>query len=200
MNIYEKLRLIQDGLRAPKGKRNTFGKYYYRSCEDIFKALKPIEAEYKCVTFATDKITQIGDRYYVETILTIVNCEDPSEKVTVTALAREAVTKKGMDDSQITGTASSYARKYACNGLFLIDDTKDADTDEYHRQTRPRKKAFDAEAYGPLLQIIKDVTGADPASYMEYLRSDPWKLGTWRKADADRFIKKVKAGEISPFE
>tara|TARA_R100001463_G_scaffold33132_3_gene73857 strand:+ start:384 stop:986 length:603 start_codon:yes stop_codon:yes gene_type:complete len=200
MNIYEKLRLIQDGLRAPKGKRNNFGKYNYRSCEDIFKALKPILTENECTVLATDKIIQIGDRYYVEATVTIINCQEPNEQISVTALAREAVTKKGMDDSQITGTASSYARKYACNGLFLIDDTKDADTDEYHRVTKPRKVTFCPTKYKPLLSLITKVTGSNtPGDYIDHL-DNTYKLHNWKKADADRFIQKVKAGEISPFE
>lgn len=200
MNIYEKLKLIQDALRAPKGKRNTFGKYNYRSCEDIFKALKPILTEHNCTVTATDRIIQIGDRFYVQATVTLINCEEPTQQIFVNAMAREAVTKKGMDDSQITGTASSYARKYACNGLFLIDDTKDADTDEYHRVTKTRKSYFIASKYKPLTDLITEVTGSKtPSDYIDHL-DNTYKLNNWKKSDADRFIKKVKAGEISPFE
>ena len=119
---------IQKKLKAPKGNYNTFGKYKYRSCEDILEAVKPLLAEEGCTLTLTDCIYQIGERYYVRATATIRKGE---HDVTVHAYAREDETKKGMDGSQITGTASSYARKYALNGLFLIDDTKDADTDEH---------------------------------------------------------------------
>lgn len=124
---------IQHKLKAPKGRKNSFGNYKYRSCEDILEAVKPLLAEEECTLTLSDDMVAIGERIYVKAVATI---RKGDESVTVTAYAREAETKKGMDDSQITGTASSYARKYALNGLFLIDDTKDADTDEYANQTK----------------------------------------------------------------
>lgn len=124
---------IQHKLKAPKGRKNSFGNYNYRSCEDILEAVKPLLAEEECTLTLSDDMVAIGERIYVKAVATI---RKGDESVTVTAYAREAETKKGMDDSQITGTASSYARKYALNGLFLIDDTKDADTDEYANQTK----------------------------------------------------------------
>lgn len=124
---------IQHKLKAPKGRKNNFGNYKYRSCEDILEAVKPLLAEEECTLTLSDDMVAIGERIYVKAVATI---RKGDESVTVTAYAREAETKKGMDDSQITGTASSYARKYALNGLFLIDDTKDADTDEYANQTK----------------------------------------------------------------
>lgn len=124
---------IQHKLKAPKGRRNSFGNYNYRSCEDILEAVKPLLAEEECTLTLSDDMVAIGERIYVKAVATI---RKGDESVTVTAYAREAESKKGMDSSQITGTASSYARKYALNGLFLIDDTKDADTDEYANQTK----------------------------------------------------------------
>jgi hypothetical protein len=132
-----KLLEIQHRLKAPKGQYNNFGKYKYRSCEDILEAVKPILHEVGCTLTLTDTIELIGDRYYIKATAWLKG-EDTDE--VVTAYAREAETKTGMDASQITGTASSYARKYALNGLFCIDDTKDADTDEYAEQTRKEKK------------------------------------------------------------
>lgn len=119
------LQQIQQELKAPKGQRNNFGGYNYRSCEDILEALKPVLAKYNAAVLLSDEIVQMGTRWYVKATATL---KTETESVSVTAWAREAESRKGMDDSQITGSASSYARKYALNGLFGIDDTKDADT------------------------------------------------------------------------
>ena len=124
----KKLIAIQHDLKAPKGNYNSFGKYKYRSCEDILEAVKPLLAREECTLTITDDIILVGDRFYIKATAKIT---DGTEAVEVSAFARESDEKKGMDSSQVTGTASSYARKYALNGLFLIDDTKDADTDEY---------------------------------------------------------------------
>ena len=126
MSVYEKLLKIQGSLKAPKGQYNGFGKYKYRSCEDILEALKPLLVESKAVVTINDSLIQVGERYYVQAIATLVDVED-GEKVSVMAYAREALSKKGMDESQVTGATSSYARKYALNGLFAIDDNKDMD-------------------------------------------------------------------------
>lgn len=125
--IYEKLSEIQAALKAPKSQRNTFGKYNYRSCEDILEAVKPYLTKYKVALIITDEIVPVEDRVYVKASATLYDAEDGT-KLSTTAYAREASAKKGMDESQITGSASSYARKYALNGLLAIDDTKDADT------------------------------------------------------------------------
>ena len=125
----KKLIDMQAELKAPKGRTNSFGGYKYRSCEDILEAVKPILKKYDCSLSLSDELKNIGDRYYIEAIAELVD-NDNNERVTVTAFARETETKKGQDESQITGTASSYARKYALNGLFLIDDTKDSDSEE----------------------------------------------------------------------
>lgn len=127
MNIYEKLGIIQSKLKAPKGQYNSFGKYKYRSCEDILEAVKPLLAETKTVLSVTDQMEVVGDRIYVRAEAHLNDCEDSGEIITV-AYAREEESKKGMDSSQVTGAASSYARKYALNGLFCIDDNKDSDS------------------------------------------------------------------------
>ena len=139
MNIYEKLLNIQNELKAPKGQTNKFGGYKYRSCEDILEAVKPLLKANKCILILSDEIKEVGyeeqSRFYVEATASLIDCEDERNiAIRNTAYARESKEKKGMDDSQITGTASSYARKYALNGLFCIDDTKDADTDEFTKQ------------------------------------------------------------------
>lgn len=126
----DKLLIIQTELKAPKNQRNNFGGYNYRSAEDILEAVKPLLKENNCQLTLSDEIVAVGDRIYVKAIATFT---DGTNEITATAFAREAETKKGMDESQITGTASSYARKYCLNGLLLIDDTKDADTNEYQQ-------------------------------------------------------------------
>lgn len=126
MGVYAKLLEIQQALKAPKGQTNTFGKYNYRSCEDIVEAVKPLLGEQKAVLTISDEIKLVGERYYIFATATIIDAET-GETVSVTAQAREANEKRGMDTSQVTGATSSYARKYALNGLLAIDDTKDAD-------------------------------------------------------------------------
>ena len=126
MIVVTELSRIQRGLKAPKGQRNDFGKYNYRSCEDILEAIKPLLNDDQVVTLSDD-IVEVGGRVYVKATATFWHGK---ESLYNSAYARESLTRKGMDDSQITGSASSYARKYALNGLFMIDDTKDADTVE----------------------------------------------------------------------
>lgn len=128
--IYEKLAKIQQEMKAPKNLRNSFGGYNYRNAEGILEAFKPYEGKYGVALTVQDEIVEVGARVYVKATATIVDTEAEGA-VTVSAFAREPETKKGMDESQITGASSSYARKYALNGLFLLDDTKDPDTDEY---------------------------------------------------------------------
>ena len=123
--LQQKLIEIQAELKAPKSQFNKFGGYNYRNCEDILEAVKPLCAKHDVVPLLSDEIVMIGERYYVKSIAKIT---DGKDEITTTAFARESFDKKGMDESQITGSASSYARKYALNGLFCIDDTKDADT------------------------------------------------------------------------
>lgn len=133
MNICEKLMKIQQELKAPKGQKNSFGNYKYRSCEDILESVKPLLNKTKTALTITDELIQVGERYYIKAIATLYDTEE-EKSISNIAYARESESKKGMDDSQVTGATSSYARKYALNGLFCIDDTKDADTDEYTEQ------------------------------------------------------------------
>ena len=129
MGIYEKMQTIQNELNVPKGQFNKFGNYKYRSCEDILQALKPHLKNTGTVINISDEIIQVIDRVYVQATVSLIDIET-GEKIETKAAAREEPMKKGMDGSQITGSASSYARKYALNGLFGIDDTKDSDAME----------------------------------------------------------------------
>ena len=175
MTVYKKLIKVQMELKVPKNQRNTFGNYNYRSGEDILEALKPILAKYEADVFLSYKIIVKENLWtYVEATATFVDIET-GESTCTTGYAREAETKKGMDPSQITGSASSYAGKYALNGMFLIDDTKDADTDEHHRQTAGTEpKAFTKD----------DVTA---------LRLDLVKLATATGNDVNELEKRVAA-------
>lgn len=139
MKLHEKLLAIQTKLKAPKGQYNSFGKYSYRSAEDILEAVKPLNAEQGVLLTITDEIKEIGGRVYVVATATV---SDGTDTLQVSAFAREPENKKGMDESQITGATSSYARKYALNGLYAIDDNKDADTDEHKQQqdNAPKKQ------------------------------------------------------------
>lgn len=140
MGVYAKLMAVQSELKAPKGQYNSFGKYKYRSCEDILEAVKPILAKHKAVVTITDDIEIIGERYYVKATANFIDVET-GECLSVKASAREEKEKKGMDGSQVTGASSSYARKYALNGLFCIDDTKDSDSTNTHGQDeKPKAK------------------------------------------------------------
>lgn len=131
---------IQRELKAPKSQTNSFGKYKYRSLEDILEALKPIMSKHKCFLVINDEIILVGDRYYIKATATLHS--DEGQSISSTAFAREDIDKKGMDLSQLTGATSSYARKYALNGLFAIDDTKDADaTNEHGEVQRPQPQA-----------------------------------------------------------
>lgn len=131
--LIQKLLSVQEKLKAPKSQNNNFGKYKYRSCEDILEAVKPLNVEAGLLLTISDEIELVDGRHYVKATCRVT---DGTDEIVVTASAREAGNKKGMDDAQVTGATSSYARKYALNGLYLIDDTKDADTDEYVQQQK----------------------------------------------------------------
>lgn len=132
LTLIQKLAKVQSELKAPKNQRNNFGGYNYRSAEDILEAVKPLAIKYDAVVNITDDVLQVGDRIYVKAMVRFIDMDDVSQSIITTALAREEETKKGMDGSQITGAASSYARKYALNGMFAIDDTKDSDATNDH--------------------------------------------------------------------
>lgn len=174
MTIQEKLAGIQQVLKAPKGQRNDFNHFNFRSCADIVEAVKP-HLEGATLTLSDD-VVAVGDRVYVKATATL---SIGSESLFTTAFAREAVSKKGMDDSQITGTASSYARKYALNGLFAIDDTKDADSNDYSNN-----------AHNALMKsqnaLIKAVNDNDAGACQEVageLTKDEKKI-IWERLDA----------------
>lgn len=161
MEIYQKLERIQKQLKAPKNQVNKFGGYNYRSCEDILEAIKPLLDG--CVVTISDTIREVGGRIYVEAEATI---SDGVNQINVTAFAREPEDRKGMDASQITGAASSYARKYALNGLFLIDDTKDADHDHKTEPKPVAKPTLDVD------KVLKAMNGAaDRATLDKFYKS-----------------------------
>lgn len=157
MSVYKELAKIQQALKAPKGQYNNFGKYKYRNCEDILEAVKPLLGDLLLVI--TDSIEMIGDRHYVKATATIYH--DDGAKASSSAYAREPLSKKGMDESQITGSSSSYARKYALNGLFAIDDSKDADNFDYSASSLSNKAIKN-----PIVQGLAD----DPRGVCVYWR------------------------------
>lgn len=200
--IFVTLQSIQGKLVAPKGQYNSFGKYAYRSAEDILEALKPILQEHDATLILQDDIEQIGDRYYVCATATLYAM---GETIGTRAYAREDENKKGMDGSQITGAASSYARKYALNGLFMIDDNKDADadTDAYHNQnnqgtSKPQKSAQkpasqqEAPAKAPAKSNgAKTITGAQAKAIRTELKNMAEATGSPAAAIGKWFIEKM---------
>lgn len=179
---------IQQKLKAPKGNYNSFGKYKYRSCEDILEAVKPLLKETGAQLTLTDFPVFSGDWHYIKATARFES--EGEEAVEVSAYARESAEKKGMDDSQITGTASSYARKYALNGLFLIDDTKDADTDEY-AVTTGKEKAKVKYATDTQVNELKDLCKAKGVKWMDVVRKhgDP---SEWTEEDVAQWIEAMK--------
>lgn len=158
MTIYEKLLTIQLALKVPKGQTNEYGKFKYRSCGDILETLKPLCKENKVLVFLSDTIVAIGERNYIETVLTLIDVET-SEKIINTSFAREEETKKGMDGSQITGASSSYARKYALNGMFAIDDTADSDATNKGENKPQTQKPSPIKLETPICsQCLKEIT------------------------------------------
>lgn len=164
MNLREKLTSIQTSLKAPKGQFNSFGKYHYRSCEDILEALKSHLASTKTAIIINDEIIAVGNRIYVKATATLLDNES-DEMISISASARECEDKKGMDASQITGATSSYARKYALNGLFCIDDNKDADSaenskdDKKPKQEQKEQKDYKCEKCGKPFEAWADTKG-----------------------------------------
>ena len=193
MNIYEKLMNIQKELKAPKSQYNSFGKYKYRSCEDILESVKPLLEKYKVTIILTDKLEQIGERYYIRAMAILFDTESDNS-IENTAYAREEETKKGMDGSQITGTSSSYARKYALNGLLLIDDTKDADTDEFAKENNKGKTKEEPKEKkitpGQLKVLSKLYTGDNLVKLLELNNLE--KLEDMSMEKANEIILKLK--------
>lgn len=181
MGIYEKLLKVQTELKAPKGQYNSFGKYKYRSCEDILEAVKPVLEKNKLSLQLSDELEFVGERYYIKATATLLDIEDNST-LSNTAYAREEEVKKGMDGSQITGTASSYARKYSLNGLFLIDDTKDADTDEYTITTK-QEQMITEEQIKKIKKLVDDID-----AMLNYYKIT--KIEDMKYSDAESLIKR----------
>ncbi len=196
MKIESKLLVIQSELKAPKSQRNTFGNYDYRSCEDILEAVKPLLQKVKAVLTLKDEVMYIGQRYYIGATATLKDCES-EEYISNFALAREEETKKGMDGSQITGASSSYARKYALNGLFAIDDTKDSDITNKEKKTKTNnaetnKKEVQRNQKASPKQIellAKNYTGENLAKLLQVNKIE--KLEDISITKASELIKKI---------
>jgi uncharacterized protein (DUF3820 family) len=207
MNIYEKLLKVQLELNVPKNNYNKFGNFYFRNAEDIIEGVKPLLEKYGLLMSISDDLVIIGDRYYVKSQITLRDIEDEEKTVYTTGYARESENKKGMDDSQVTGSTSSYARKYALNGLFATDDTKDADSMNNNIGVSPKteksttnKKQSPQSVTTTKVQPVKDITLETalnstitfgkkyngkklkdcPESYLEWMMND-YKTGDWRK-------------------
>ena len=201
--FYVSLSEIQSRLVAPKGQFNAFGKYNYRSCEDILEAVKPLLKEFKMVLTIDDDIKMIGDRFYIVATATLTDGSVAHESK---AMAREPLNKKGMDEAQITGSVSSYARKYALNGLFAIDDNKD--TDERPAHVDEEKPLEEIKRRGPLIEMIKDHCGrltkgmviSQKVEWLgENLQVDSMKrLEKWTIEKLIETIKKLEGMKIEP--
>lgn len=174
--LQQKIIEIQAELKAPKSQFNKFGGYNYRNCEDILEAVKPLCAKHEIVPLLSDEIVMIGDRFYIKATAKVT---DGKEEIATTAYARESLDKKGMDESQITGSASSYARKYALNGLFCIDDTKDADFMDNAQNSKPQQpkpqqqptKNTHVKGYDEFLALQKS-KNVPPAEITKYIAAE----------------------------
>ena len=179
MNLYEKLQHVQCEMKAPKNLYNSFGKYKYRNAEGILEAVKPFLDKYKLSLVVYDEIEEHGNRVYVKAVCELYDTESEKfERLVTTAYAREAAEKKGMDESQITGAASSYARKYALNGLFLLDDTKDADTDEFQTQSTNQSKSS--------VDMKTELTNLVNGSMIKKRQFNAWAASNSVEADIDK--------------
>lgn len=172
-NLLSKLQKIQREMKAPKNLYNKFGNYSYRNAEGILESFKPYGEKYKVALTVSDDVVVVGDRYYIKATATLFDTESDST-ISNSAFARESFDKKGQDDSQITGTASSYARKYALNGLFLLDDTKDADTDEFHEETK--KKAETVKEKKATAEQVKEILALTPDENLQKVMLDYYKV------------------------
>jgi len=185
----KELVMIQSELKAPKNQYNSFGGYKYRSLEDILEALKPLLHKHKSYLIISDEIVQIGDRFYVKATAKLIN--EKGESIESTAYAREPLSKKKMDEAQVTGASSSYARKYALNGLFAIDDTKDADATNTHEEI----KIITNEQVLELEKLISE-TKTDKEKFLQFFKIkslEEMKENVYQKAVAV-LMKKIKKG------
>ena len=188
-NIYSRLQAVQMELKAPKDQYNDFGKYSYRSCEDILEVVKPLCQKQGLLLSLTDEIVEMGGRNYIKSIARVIEMETGKDFFTV-AFAREDETKKGMDGSQISGCASSYARKYALNGLFCIDDTKDADTLDNRSEVQLATQKQQNE-----LEVLCQKTGSDLKKVLAWVHCQNMKeltVPAWQRAVAGLRIKEQK--------
>lgn len=158
MKLFEKIAKVQQALKAPKDLRNSFGNYNYRSCESILEAVKPHLSANGLALFLSDEIVDVNGRFYVRATATVVDTSD-GEQYDVSAWAREEESKKGMDSSQVTGASSSYARKYALNGLFAIDDNKDSDATNTHGKDEQKPKAVKGGSLGDQIETLIKTAG-----------------------------------------
>jgi hypothetical protein len=188
-SIYAKLLAIQSELKVPKNQYNSFGKYPYRSCEDIVEEAKPILKKHNTVTTISDKMIEVGNRVYVEATARLT-CIETKESITVTASAREAESKKGMDASQITGATSSYARKYALNGLYAIDDTKDADSMRPERKEVAKVQEVFPNAKEITYEVVeKQVNSCKTKKELKTIYDSEQVQAFWKAGDDDRDFK-----------
>lgn len=171
MNIYEKLTNLQNELIAPKNQYNNFGKYNYRSCEDILEALKPLLQKYKLTQIIDDDIKEINGRFYVRATISLFNSEQVEEVIITSALAREEENKKGMDSSQLTGSTSSYARKYALAGLYALDDTKDSDGLNNHGKGEDDQDKGTGKLSDKQLSTLKGIADKDKQKLVNLFKS-----------------------------
>ena len=198
MAVHEKLKEIQTMLKAPKNLYNSYGGFSYRNAEGIYEAVKPLLNQLNMTLIINDSVQNVGTKNYIKATAYLTDCET-GEQLFSCALAREAETKKGMDDSQITGTASSYARKYALNGLFLLDDTKDEDSDECRKYKENKSKAESAEPTQPA--AFKPATAQQIHKINEYIMAYAGMCEGASEVDIGNTLKKkygfTKQSEIS---
>ena len=193
MSIYEKLSNVQQKLKAPKNQYNKFGGYHYRNAEDILKAVKPILANEGLTMTITDELTMIGDRYYIKATVTVIDGEE-GDTHTVHGYAREEENKKGMDSMQLTGATSSYARKYALNGMFAIDDTKDSDATNKHgkgkKKSSKNKSTNHQQAIKKIYKNNKEKLAPVIKKFLNDNKCD--KISDLSKKQSSELLKKLK--------
>ena len=200
-SVLKKLSVIQLELKVPKNQRNSFGNYNFRSCEDIMEASKPICRKHNCLLLCTDEIIYVGERYYIKATATLYDL-DSNESISVTAEAREEETKKGMDASQITGSSSSYARKYALGGLLQLDDNKDADTMEYQKQqklnSKETKEEMITEEQIKLIHVLFGKIEKSEKQIFKNFENSVAKLNVYKKfkVKTSKDLTKAKAKEL----
>lgn len=201
MGIHEKLMNIQSKLKAPKNQYNAFGKYKYRSCEDILEGVKPLLSETKTTLTISDEVVNVGSRFYIKATATLVDVED-GQSFSVSAFAREDESKKGMDLSQVTGSTSSYARKYALNGLFCIDDTKDSDSTNTHGESENKSDKAISKAQAKRMFVLANGNADICKTVIEkygYSKSEEVKVSDYEKicTDIEKATKALMEG--TPF-